>query len=85
MPKLGELSGRHRTWTVASDEHSHRNPKEMFCFSAACVTSGISRILYDLLARSSWEHPGKRLLKFIRTELQGKLEPLQQYKRYIKA
>lgn len=73
------------TWAVTSSEHSHRNPKEMFCFSAACVTPNVSCILSDLLARTSQQHPGEQLLKFICAEIQGKLEPLQQHNGYRKA
>ena len=65
MPKLGEFSGGHRTRTVTSDKHNSRKSKEMFCFSAACVTSGISCILSDLLSRSWQECPGEQPLKFI--------------------
>lgn len=79
MPRLVEFGGRHRVRTVTSEGHSHGHPEVIFCFSAAHVTPRISCVLSDLLTRRSQELSLGQLLKFLCSELQGKLEPLQQH------
>lgn len=74
---------RHGMWAIRSDEHSHRSPKEMFCFFTAFVTFSISRIPSGLLTACR-SIPRNSLWNSFSCGLQGKLELLQQHGRYRK-